>query len=84
MKKPFMNEVSKIDAEKIVNEKMQNFWTVTVFLLMLLVFFILGCITGDVFGEREGRKEQIQELCTKQQYDFCAVEKVIYKVNKGE
>ena len=82
MKKPFMNEVSKIDAEKIVNEKMQNFWTVTVFLLMILMFFILGCIAGETVGEKDGRKELVQELCDKQQYDFCVVKKVIYSIKE--
>lgn len=82
MKKPFMNEVSKMDAEKIVNDKIKDFWTAVVCILMLLMFFILGCIAGETVGEKDGRKKLVQELCDKQQYDFCAVKKVIYSIKE--
>ena len=82
MKKPFMNEVVKMDAEKIVNEKIKDFWTAVVCISMLLMFFILGGIAGDTVGEKEGREEMIQELCAKQQYDFCTVKKVIYSIKE--
>lgn len=84
MKKPFSTEVAKMDAEKIVDEKIKDFWTAVVCILMLLMFFILGGIAGDTVGEREGRKEMIQELCTKQQYDFCVVKTVIYSIKEDK
>lgn len=82
MKKPFMNEVSKMDAEKIVNDKIKYFWNAVVCILMLLMFFILGCIVGETVGKKDGRKELVQELCDKQQYDFCVVKKVIYSIKE--
>lgn len=82
MKKPFMDEAVKMDAERIAEEKIKDFWTAVICILMLLMFFILGGVAGEIVGEREGRKETIQELCAKQQYDFCAVKKVIYSIKE--
>ena len=82
MNKTFMNEVAKMDAEKIVNEKMQNFWTAILCICILFMCAVAGFAFGEGVGEREGRKEIVQELCAKQQYDFCTVEKVIYNLKK--
>lgn len=82
MRKSFYSESVKMDAEKIVDEKIKDFWTAVVCIVILLMFFILGGIAGDTVGEREGRKEMIQELCAKQQYDFCVVKKVIYSIKE--
>lgn len=82
MKKPFMDEVANINAEKIADEKIKEFWTAVVCILILLMFFILGGITGETIGERDGRNEIIQELCATQQYDFCVVKKVIYSIKE--
>ena len=38
--------------------------------------------TIKTIGEKEGRKEMIQELCDKQQYDFCVVKRVIYTIKE--
>lgn len=84
MKKTFMDEVAKLEAEKIVEEKKNDFWTAIICITVLLMCTLIGGSVGESIGETEGRKELIQELCAKQQYDFCAVEKVIYKVKKGE
>ena len=84
MRKSFYSESVKMDAEKIVDEKIKDFWTAVVCIVTLLMFFILGGIAGDTVGEREGRKEMIQELCTKQQYDFCVVETVIYSIKEDK
>lgn len=80
MKKPFMDEAVKMDAEKIVNEKMQNFWTAVICITILLMCTLIGWSVGESIGETEGRKEMIQELCEKQQYDFCEPTKIIYKM----
>ena len=82
MRKSFYSESVKMDAEKIVDEKIKNFWTAVVCIVTLLMFFILGCIAGEIVGKKDGRKELVQELCDKQQYDFCVVKKVIYSIKE--
>lgn len=42
-----------------------------VFLFLLPVFFTLT---------RGGKEDIINELCQKQQYDFCQVDKITYKL----
>lgn len=42
-----------------------------VFIFLLLVFFTLP---------KGGKKDVINELCQKQQYDFCEVDKITYKL----
>ena len=84
MKKPFMDEAVKMDAEKIVNEKMLNFWTAILCIFIMFMCAAVGFSIGAGVGEREGSKETIQELCSKQQYDFCVVKKVIYSIKEDK
>ena len=78
MKKPFMGEVVKLETEKIAEEKTDNFIILATILGIFFAGFIVGIVTGSYFWTHNTRQPVIQELCEKQQYDFCAVKKVIY------
>lgn len=47
------------------------------FFVILFVLIFLGIIT-DI----KAREGLIQELCTQKQYDFCEVEKTVYKIKE--
>lgn len=81
--KTFLNEVAKSEAEKIVEEKKNDFWTAVVCITILLMCALIGWSVGESIGETEGRKELIQELCEKQQHDFCEPTKIIYKMKSN-
>lgn len=81
--KTFLNEAAKPEAEKIADEKIKDFWTAVVCITILLMCALVGWGVGESIGETEGRKELIQELCEKKQYDFCEQTKILYKMKNN-
>lgn len=57
---------------------MKDFF-ITGFIVLIVLAFFYG-MSYDMYssGMKSGKKELIQELCTKQSYDFCIVEKIEY------
>lgn len=59
----------------------------TIIFNMLFVAVCLVLLIGGLYiiqldqdaNEKAYRKQLIQELCEKQDYDFCEIEKIIYK-----
>lgn len=41
-------------------------------------------VLGLIFGNASGIEFVTQQLCSKQQYDFCEVEKISYKIKENE
>lgn len=48
----------------------------------LMVVVLLGFAGGEVWGEDAGKKQLVQELCSKTEYDFCeqVPQAPIYKI----
>ena len=45
--------------------------------------FVIGAISGVLcLIDLSARRSLIQELCNRQQYDFCKVDKVFYKLKR--
>ena len=78
--KPFLNEVTKLEAKKIAQENSDNFLAIVTLLGIFIAGFIAGIVTGSYFWMHNTRQPVIQELCEKQQYDFCEPTKIIYKM----
>ena len=80
----FLDELIKTKAEKIASEKTDNF----IVIVTLFGIFLGGCIVGMVSGSHfvihNVRQSVVQELCEKQQYDFCETSKVIYKIKNNK
>lgn len=78
--KRYLDELINIEAEKIAAEKTDNFFAICV----LIGIFLTGCIAGmagnESYIKNTVKQSVIQELCEKQQYDFCETSKVIYKI----
>ena len=57
---------------------MKDFF-ITGFFVLVAMIFLFG-MSYDMYssGMKSGKKELIQELCSKQSYDFCTVEKIEY------
>ena len=58
-----------------------------VILWMFIVFFCAFIISGMFLyskGTEVGKEGTIQQLCEKQNYDFCEQEKVIYRLKSEE
>ena len=53
---------------------MNEFW--------LGIAIILGCLWSFVFGYSIKEEILTQQLCSKQQYDFCEVKETIYKIKE--
>lgn len=53
-------------------------------LMILVVTFFIGFVAGAIVSncviKKEITKEITQELCNRQQYDFCVVDKTIYRI----
>lgn len=78
--KTFLNEVTKLEAKKIALEKSSNFLAIVTLIGIFLSGCIVGMIEGATFSSNKARQDVIQELCEKQQYDFCEPTKIIYKM----
>lgn len=78
--KTFLNEVAKSEAEKIAEEKSDNFIILATLLGIFFVGFVVGIVTGSYFWIHNARQSVVQELCEKQQYDFCEPTKIMYKM----
>lgn len=78
--KLFLDELIKTKAEKIASEKTDNLIAIVTVIGIFLVGFIVGSVTGSYFWIHNARQSVIQELCEKQQYDFCETSKIIYKI----
>ena len=48
------------------------------FLFLVSIVWIFSLSTTD----NQAREKLIQELCSKQKYDFCEVDKTIYKLKE--
>lgn len=58
----------------------KNDLAAAVFIIFITVTaFMLGLIFGDVYGI----EFVTQQLCSKQQYDFCEVKEVTYKIKEA-
>ena len=49
-------------------------------LMILVVMFLIGFVAGALVSNIVTKKEITQELCNRQQYDFCVVDKTIYRM----
>ena len=58
------------------------FETIIMVLVSFLLFLFL--VTVSFIFTKCGKKDVINELCQKQQYDFCEVKETIYKFKEQE
>lgn len=80
----FLKELIKEEAKKIASEKSGNFIAIVTLIGIFLAGCIAGMIEGENYGSRKAKQSVIQELCEKQQYDFCETSKVIYKIKENK
>ena len=78
--KTFLNEVTELEAKKIALEKSGNFLAIVTLIGIFLGGYIVGMIQGATFSLSKTKQSVIQELCEKQQYDFCEPTKILYKM----
>ena len=50
--------------------------------ILLIIFVAVALCVFVLLADNEARYNITQELCSKQQYDFCVVDKVIYKIKE--
>lgn len=82
--KRFLDEFIKTKAEKIASEKTDNFFAIVTLFGIFLAGCIVGMISGSNFVMHNARQSVVQELCEKQQYDFCETSKIIYKIKNNK
>ena len=80
----FLDELIKTKAEEIASEKTDNLIAIVTLVGIFLAGSIAGMVSGSNFVMHEARQSDIQELCEKQQYDFCETSKVIYKIKNNK
>ena len=56
---------------------------VTIILIVLGIAYVVSLLLLHINDyEETGKQKLVQELCTRQQYDFCEVQETIYKLKE--
>lgn len=58
---------------------------ITVVLIVVGISYVISLLMLNINAyKEEGKRQLIQELCTRQQYDFCETKKIIYTLKEDK